>query len=301
MAPCPAKVIVFTLAAFGANVLFAGPEPCKTEPNDPFAVEQRMPAGPYRGGCIDLRSDRSVDWVYNKDLRRFGIDSKNSLVVANFRHANRFWIAVIPFERVVGLSYLNFSMAKKLPISHGEIRFLTRKTGRPIELIEQNLSKEPERMNLNEDFVFAEYAVRAQGHYEDFNVVHGMRGHYAVSYIFMSLSQSASGPLASKITIKQYSLAALHSQSKLVMEIGLWLGHTYKMTQVYHSFTTSCLNSVFSVLLRARRIPTTGTFNKTLESFMPIPMLRKFRLIGPGESSRMKNLNDEPNLFPKKT
>ena len=253
-----------------------------------------MPAGPQKGECIDTSLRRSSIRLSLAQRRAFGIHADNSFVVANFLHQKRFWVAVIPYERVRDTVYMNFVMSKRLPLNHGEIRFRIGPGARPVRLIAQSKKSNRLEITLKEDIVFSEFGVRAPGHEQDaFSVIQGSTGRYAIAYVFQSLSESSKEALQKNEQVKQYRLNLNDREVGRALQVGGWLGNTYGTSQIYDTFSNSCLNTVFIVLYGVRDFVGGTVFSRVLENVGPIPMLRQEKFIGPGESSRIQDLNQE--------
>ena len=306
------KKNVFLCAGFAltASTAFAGPggnqprpeprpirpkimEDCEIDENDPFDREERMPAGPHKGLCIDTSIHRSVRSVDEATLRDWGIRDVNVTAMANFRHDEKFWVAVVPNEIIVDAMYQVFFMTKAVPITHGQLRLRLNHGGRKIRLIEQKRTPPRKSIVLEEDIVFAEYGVRAKGHDENFNALHGVIDQYSISFVFQSLSQASKWAFDSKIKVNQYVLDLETENVRKVLAKGIELGTENGMQTPYNTFTASCHNTVFMVLheilreLYGDQAPRDR--GATSQSIHPVQNLQHLGLLKKGDIDEIPN------------
>jgi hypothetical protein len=270
---------------------------CLWDPNDPFSQIEKMPEKSHFGSeeCINTMKYRSAHRLNAEERAAFQIDADETLeVVANFNHQSKFWVAVIPKERIKDVVVQLIPLMSNSPVFHGQLRFRLHPEGRPIQLIEQSKDAENRKtLTLDEDIVFAEYGVRGQDHQEKFDIMHGLRKYYAVSYMVGSLSQNTAGSVKEQKLIRQYVLNMDAEQSVKALETGITIGTELKMERVYSTISQSCLNAMFFALNKALGRPEAKYFGRVWESVHPVNVLRRMGLIGKHGSSRIENFTAE--------
>src|SRR5262245_61129481 len=70
---------------------------CSLDPADPFEPRAAMPRGPFAGRCLDTSEERSIRILSPAEAAPYGLtpDSDRAFVIANVRHAGRYWVAQI--------------------------------------------------------------------------------------------------------------------------------------------------------------------------------------------------------------
>lgn len=277
---------------------------CRYDPNDPFTEIEHMPKGSHFGPteCIDSAVYRSTRRLTTEERKSFSISEDPSIeVLANFRHKDRYWVAIVPLSRIedavfqlVPLSKgLTVPFTKNAALFHGALRFrLNADPEMPVILISQKRDPaERETLILNEDIVFAEFGVHGQNHEEAFNKLHGLLGYYAISYSIGSLSQNTDEDLANHVRIRQYLLKMNREVVKNAFSVGAKIGTDYKMSRIYNTGKQSCLNAIFFLLKTALGLPEDNIEKRLWASINPVGRLKSLKLINKdGYSSRIEDL-----------
>lgn len=285
--------VMVSAAAYGAG------NSCPINPDDPFSFQATMPSGPFKGVCIDTNTYRSVRSLTADELSAFQISDKNVQVVANFRHKDHFWIAVIPNERIKDLVFQQVLLSPALPISHGQVRIRMNPAGRSIKLIEQSRRPDRQTITLNEDIVFALFGVRAMGHEGTFNPIEGMMDDYAISYTIESHSQGTDWAIVAGQTVHQYVLNGDQNFAITFLTTSIGLGQSFGLSVPYNTLTNSCLNAVFLALAKTKGQVGPDQIQRFVESADPVTQLKWAGLIKSGglnllsSPSQILDLNQE--------
>lgn len=281
-------VLTTLLTLFMSSTVFA--QACPVDENDPFSQEAVMPGGMYKGHCIDSSKFRSSRRLTDEEKAAFDIHTdENFEVVANFHHDGKFWIAIIPSFQITEVDFMFVPLIGNLPLFHGQLRF--RLNGVPVTLIEQTKTSPRKSITLNEDVLFALYGVRAADKDQNFSMVKGLSGAYAVSYQLESISQGTAQDLKDRpdIKIRQYKLNLDQATAVDALETGISIASELGITRVYNTLSQSCLNADFLVLNRVLNKPDDKWLTRASESLDPIGHLKHMRLIYRHGASRIEN------------
>jgi len=259
-------LIIATQAAHGAGQTTSQPQECLA----------KMPAGKYKGLCLDLSEDRTVVRLSLAEKQKLATELKapqilraDYEVIENFSLHGKFWKAIIPVSRIQDMVYQQIDILPDfkieqlkiknlIDISHSQIRFELSPEGPPVQVIDEADPAHPKLINVpkgptKDDLVFALWAVRAQGHQEIFNPFHGESGEYAATY---------------------------------ALNIAEQRGITY----MYDTTINSCSNAVFDVLLMSffnKANPGDTPFERTEkfnQSADPVGQLRLYQMIDQSKS-----------------
>lgn len=277
-----------SLSAGAANVYT---QSCPVAANDPFATELRMPAGPYRGRCINSDHYRSVRSLTPAELAAFNLnEDEDTMVLANFRHQGKFWLAEIPLKSIQRVEFQKMSLKRGLPLYHGQLRYVL--DGAPVRLTaqERNSARRVsfelrEKSGRPQDFVVALYGVRDLEHDQDaFNPsmglgILGVKSKYAISYAFQSLYDGAQWTLENRLPVKQFVLALDRGQQLAVLARARSIGDQRGVSEMYNVLTNNCLNFVFTLLNDVVLGPNLRRTGRLHETRAPLGSLKTLGLI----------------------
>jgi hypothetical protein len=287
------KAVLTTLiVALSITSTAKAADSCPIDQNDPFAKEAVMPGGTYAGHCIDSSKFRSSRRLTPEERVSFGVSTDESIeAVANFHHQDKYWVALIPKSRVTEVDFMFIPLFGNQPLFHGQLRFRMAPEGPAVQLVEQTNKTDRETITLNEDILFAEYGVRAADKSQDFSMVKGLTGAYAVSYALESLSQGTANDLKERpdIIIRQYKLNLDRAASIDALTSGINVGTELGISRVYNTLTQSCINAGFLVLNRSMEKPEAPWLARASESIHPVGELKRMQLIYRNGASRIEN------------
>lgn len=208
---------------------------CKVNPKDPYEQGFRMPNGLHEGQCMDISSKRSPEIIS---------EDKNKIVIANFRHGDRWWKAEIPKEAV---DQAIFQMAKfsvlGMQAAHSQIRFVM-KPGMKVKLTAQNDSEGPAKTVLLNDLVYSvEYGAPA-------GVPYG--GVAGLTYNFQSIGimKSTENAMKEKLgdpngEIMQYKLKGGPELASTILETSIRNSAETGYKESYNTKSLNCTTEAF--------------------------------------------------------
>jgi hypothetical protein len=194
-------------------------------PNSPEVMQK----GPYRGQVIDGGERQNI-----KILSQQG----NTVVISNLRHDHDFWNAGITMDRVTEVSLLMEHFTGEIPAGHTMLRF---KFDTPVTLMSG------QKTAMVNDIVFSVAAVPFKG--ESFDLINGLKNHFAISYRFLSLSEKAKVIIdGRKHKVDQYVLKLTPAERGAVLAEALRMSNTAPMAGPYNTLRRSCTTELFRVL-----------------------------------------------------
>jgi hypothetical protein len=239
---------------------------CPFDLNDPFSFRAVMPGGPLKGVCINTNHYRSVRVLSAKEQADFGVSDHNAFVIANFRHLERFWVAVIPTESIQDVVFQRLALMRipktnlKIPLFHSQLRYRMRPGSAPITLISQKVDPK-DRVVLPlatadgqpQDFVLSLYGVRDFHHDGSaFNPLNGAgdlgQQRYGVAYAVQSLYDADNWVLKEDKPGQQYLIKFNPVQVLETFNYGIRLSPDGGMPEMYEIMHNNCINFVFRVI-----------------------------------------------------
>ena len=273
----------------------------------------KMPAGKYKGLCLDLSEDRTVVRLSLAEKQKLAAELKapqilraDYEVIENFSLHGKFWKAIIPVSRIQDMVYQQIDILPDfkieqlkiknlIDISHSQIRFELSPEGPPVQVIDEADPAHPKLINVpkgptKDDLVFALWAVRAQGHQEIFNPFHGESGEYAATYALQGYDAATKWIIDGAYPTHQYLLARNQAQSQAAFTYSLNIAEQRGITYMYDTTINSCSNAVFDVLLMSffnKANPGDTPFERTEkfnQSADPVGQLRLYQMIDQSKS-----------------
>ncbi|AFY89416.1 DUF4105 domain-containing protein [Chroococcidiopsis thermalis] len=104
-------------------VTSSGSNACVCNPADPFDPQARMPKGTFKGQCLNCEQ-RAVKLLSPSEAAPYK-PAPGSMVLANFKHKGKFWVAQIPRNAVADAIFqIQYYSVLRSPYSaHGQLRF----------------------------------------------------------------------------------------------------------------------------------------------------------------------------------
>jgi hypothetical protein len=173
-----------------AMLVLALPTParavCTLDPNDPFEPHASMPRGPFAGRCLDTSEQRSIRILSPDQAAAYGLtpDRDRIFVIANLRHAGRYWVAEIDPQAVEEVILQVEYFPAVVPAAHTQLCFRFR-PGQAPRLVPQIGPADSGATRLTDLVYSVEAAYLIHG--EPYDLVKGTQDHYATAYRFVSL------------------------------------------------------------------------------------------------------------------
>jgi hypothetical protein len=270
-----------------------------------------MPAGTkFAGQCADLSEHMTVSRVSEADKEKLAdelgrkeiLNTANYEVVDNFGYADgKFSKAIIPIRRIKDMVYQEVNLLPTLPIagkkvpdpvtvSHSQLRYEMSPDGPPVQVIDESVPGHPKLVDIpkgegKDDVVFSLWAIRAQGHQETFNPLHGETGYYAATYALQGYQEATKWIIQGNYPSQQFLLARNAEQSQAAFSYALDIADKNRMKNVYDTAVNSCSNAVFDVALHSffnEDNPSGNPLewaNKSLQSIEPINQFNRYHMI----------------------
>src|SRR5262249_23177006 len=151
----------------------------------PFEPHAAMPRGPFAGKCLDTSEQRSIRILPPERAMTYGLTADNErIVIANVRHAGRWWVAEIQPAAVDDVIFMIEYFPPVVPAAHTQLRFRFR-SGLGPRLVPQTGGPDSSAPRLT-DLVYSVEAVSLV-HGEAYDLVKGAQDHYGIAYRFVSL------------------------------------------------------------------------------------------------------------------
>lgn len=275
-------LIALTLISFMTSIAFASgpglkPIPANTDPNcitnsnDPYEPRVRMITGPDKGVCVNSTLRRSVKALLGAEAAKYFPAADGKIVVANFSHKNKYWIAEIPLSSMTEmiLQSEHFPMVNKpvkIEIDHTQIHFAF---SEPIHLISQATNGPRETLELY-DLILSEENIGPYG--EAFDFFGGAKGHFNVAYRVVSLEDKYNWMIAEQghtVSQRRFNLNQ-YSQVSYLLE-GIRRGTEYGSGRPYDSFNLNCSTELLDILnavLGTKKFSTVGFVSNKLPAML---------------------------------
>lgn len=214
---------------------------CVVNPHDPYEPHTRMSEGPEKGLCINSTIRRSA--------KLLEANPDGSIVIANFSHQKKFWIAHIPVSKIKRaiLQTQFFPVGPEvlqIEISHVQLRF-DLEDGAKIQLVSQDQSERKETTVKH-----ALLSMENIGpHGDKFDFMKGMKGYFNLVYRVVSLEDKYDWMVRLQgHRVTQHLLNITPKQAQKVFREGVARGTARGSRMVYHSIHQSCSTELIKIL-----------------------------------------------------
>lgn len=249
------QLILFMLA----SCLSFAQAPANTDPNcvynshDPYEPRSRMSQGPEKGLCINSQFRRSARRLSQSETARYFSQRADSIVIANYSHQKKFWIAQIPVKKIKRMilqtQYFPLGPSQlKFEISHVQFRFDFEPDAK-IELVPQDSSEPARKISVKHALLSVE---NIGPHGEKFDFVRGLKGYYNLVYRVVSLEDKYDWMVrlqGHRVTQHLVKVSPKNAQ-KIFME-GVSRGTARGSGTPYHSIQQSCSTELVKILKAA--------------------------------------------------
>ncbi len=246
------KSLVFLAlcSGFVQNVLaqsnsFPQNSTCICDSQDKYDPKPKMPAGLFKGRCINSCQQRSVTLLSS---------NPNYLTIANFSHNNKFWIAQIPLQGIDTVIYQTeeFEFLQSCPACHSQLRFRF-KPDQPVILTPQIGGNYEVKLT---DIVYSIEATGVPG--MNFDPFTAILDFYGLSYRFVSLQDRAERMIKiDNHTVKQLKLNLDQTDRAKLLNQAVLQSNQFGMKQMYSLYNRNCTTELFQLLDRSvsKKIP----------------------------------------------
>ncbi len=283
------KNLIFVILLLATSLAFAQ-EPANTDPNcvtnahDPFEPRVRMPSGPEKGLCINSKYRRSARQLSANAAARYFTEKDGSIVVANFSHLKKFWVAQIPVKQIKHIILqTQFFPVMGMEISHVQLRF-DFTAGAKIKLISQDASGPAKTLSVKHVLLSVE---NIGPHGEKFDFMKGMKGYFNLVYRLVSLEDKYDWMITQQgHRVTQHLLKISPKNAQKVFMEGVSRGTARGSKTSYHSIHQSCSTELIKIFKA-----TLGT-RDSVRSFHPnliVDILKNRNLI----QGQLQTLNEE--------
>ncbi len=226
------------------------PNSCIVDANDPYEPNVKMDHGPLKGLCVIPVSRRSVKILEVQESRLYFPPAAGKVVVANFSHLNKFWIAQIPVQQVKNLilqiQYFPVLSFPKIDIAHTQFLFEFEEGAEILLLPQIKNPSAPSPIKLNR-MIFSVENIGPYG--ELFDAFKGLKGHYNLAYRAVSLSDKYKWMVeefGNVVEQKQVKLQA--AQVRSVLLESLRRATEWSTRREYNTLRVNCVSEQFSIL-----------------------------------------------------
>ncbi|MEM0970757.1 MAG: hypothetical protein AAGJ31_15490, partial [Verrucomicrobiota bacterium] len=234
---------------------------------------------------------------------------KTHVAIANFRHQEDHWIALIPITPVQAILaqqeiFLRSPTFKRPLAAHGQLRFLLPE-GCPIHLVPQRPDQAPLEISHLDDFIVSAEAVPPLiPDFPDYSLLGGTKGWFRQSVRFISTSDKVAEMEETGHEINQYLLALSPEETSQVLLESIRRSDEVGVHTTYNTLAiggTQCVYEMFNILDRAvlDSRTETGWDRKLSKKFDRLPLYvgRYLKSRGlrysEGTDHEMPSLNDE--------
>jgi hypothetical protein len=220
------------------------------EPND--AVFKK---GPHAGELIDISYKRSVHVLSTEEAAPYK-PAPGELLIANFRHDGRFWIARVPADAVEEVIFQveHFPNGKPLEVgSHNQLRFVM-KPGRELTLVPQVPGDSSAPVKLR-DFIYSAEAIHAEGA-KPFDpasagdLLKGTFGEYGMVYRAVSVEEKLGAMIDGEgrpHPIEQHRLKLEDADRQKLLRAFLADGSEAGLSRTFNTMTRNCTTELVHV------------------------------------------------------
>jgi hypothetical protein len=224
---------------------------CIVDANDPFEPNMKMQRGPQKGWCVNPLKRRSVRILKDFEARPYFSSRPGTIVIANFSHKNKFWIAQIPIDSVATLrmqiEYFPIMKFPKVSIAHTQFVF-DFKNGEKVLLMPQvkNIPSGIRPIELQK-MIFSVENVGPFG--EMFDARKGMQDYYNIAYRAVSLEEKYDWMIAEQShKVKQLAIKLPADQVRKVLNEAISRGQRWSTSRSYNTLEPNCVSELFDIL-----------------------------------------------------
>ncbi len=216
---------------------------CPVDANDPYAVAAKVPAGKYKGMCLDIKTKRSVQILENNSAY---------MVVTNFYHDNRWWTARVPKDGIKDTIFQIALFETSVPFivaAHTQIRMIF-DSQNPVVLVPQNL--EDQKAGVSSlaltDVVYSVEYIAPPG--VSYSLLKGQFNKLGIVGRFLSMKSRAAEELKgdSKEIIKQIPLDLSSSEKSAFLENAMLQSERMGLKEMYNTVQKNCTTELFTIL-----------------------------------------------------
>lgn len=253
-----------------------------------------MPSGRHRGVCLETEVDRNYRFLSLSELSKMppllSYNPKSFHFIANFKHAGKFWVAVMPkFDAVDRVIYQLQRVPPKWVAAHTMLR-VTFKPGKEVTLFSQtDRDASPVRI----DSIYLSNGAFSMRGGPRYNLYNAARGLFALSKKMGSTEEILSELALLKQDIDQYLITFPNEMSaQSYWDFALKFYHDPDVEQIYNTFDENCSTTLFAGFDRFIDFDSTRLdWATTVVPVLTIQALKDRAMIT--KSSRMKSLNEE--------
>ena len=224
---------------------------CIIDANDPFEPNLKMQSGPMKGYCINPLKRRSAQILSNEQAAKYFEIKADHMVIANFRHQEKFWVAQIPIKQVknviLQVQYFPLQGISFVEIAHTQLRFDMMENFK-VELVEQSQAPgtTPQRLSLSRML----FSVENIGPYgEAFDAMKGFKGYYNIAYRAVSLDDKYDWMVrVLGHEVKQMPLNLSSKDSGRLLERALNEADYWSTSRGYHTLNPNCATELFVII-----------------------------------------------------
>lgn len=252
-------IAAFSSAAFAVGEAFVPdyvPGTCIVDGQDPFEPDQRMESGPLKGLCINPVQRRSVDILEPDLAAKYFEVREGDMVIANFSHQGKFWIARIPVAAASKVMMLlqyfpigNVPVLGPVHVAHTQWRFQFA-GGEKILLKPQSRETvlATPALALNE-MIFSVENIGPFG--EKFDAMKGLKGHYHIAYRAISLADKYKWMVTDQgHEVRQVGIRLAPADVSRLLALSLTEGERYGTRRNYGTLGPNCSTELFVLLDR---------------------------------------------------
>jgi hypothetical protein len=246
------KLLIFSALSFVmASSAFANPKAevattspdCIVDKNDPYDTGPMMLKGPFKGQCMNLALHRPVLLVSEDD---------SAITVANFYHANHFWLAKVPKQGVDQIIFQIASFKESIPLikfDHTQLRFVM-KSGVTIHLTTQETGSTIPDMDIS-DFTLVDQIMGVDPEYS-YDPVKGLKSAYGNVMRLVGSDDRAEEEMVgadnASTVVRQFVLKMSDADKDSVLLNGIRLADQLGYNDIYKLFSENCTTVIFKVL-----------------------------------------------------
>jgi hypothetical protein len=264
---------------------------CEQSVEDRFEQPQRFEFGGFNGQCVDSCRFRKAQILAGILGARFGADAGH-LVIANFRHEGKYWIARVPVTAVhdVDVLFENFYHG----ITHVALRF---HLDEEMKLFTQNASEKQAPRGPIRDLVLSIEGV--PGKDRPYRVIDSARGHYLLDYRVQSGAETADTMVRKQgHVVKQYRLTLPDAAPSRILRHALAASERESFASIYNLSSNNCATAALDLIAQGIQYePDVWTRWRQFDRGWSVDALngtlRALRTMGtlkPGEAGRLPNL-----------
>jgi len=221
---------------------------CSLDPADPFEPHAAMPRGPFAGRCLDTSEERSIRILSPAQAAAYGLtpDGDRRFVIANVRHAGRYWVAEIDPSAVEDVVLQVEYFPAIVPAAHTQLCFRFA-PGQGPRLVPQ-VGRADSGATRLADLVYSVEAVfPVDG--EPYDLVKGMQDHYATAYRFVSLEDRYRAMVVGQHhRVEQIRLRLSPEQRRRLLVRTMHDSDAAQLGRMYHTLALNCTTELMRAI-----------------------------------------------------